>query len=133
MDVDLPAPFDSRYRDILKKFDEIKDTYAYYADETIPTDREYARQILQFLIDVLDNMEINHQKLELDAWAQFLHLFPDDFGYGDCQQDHNYLAFDELDLITNLQKFDPESPPSILQISSIRKKLEKALPLFQQV
>ena len=130
MDVDLPEQFDARYKEILRKFSEVKDTYKYYADEIIPGEPEYVKEILQFLIDILDHVEINYEKVDLQQWSVFLHDFPFDFEYGDNQGDHNFLEFDELDLVTNLQKFNDEDTPSILQISSIRKKLEKAIKQF---
>jgi hypothetical protein len=131
MDVDLPEPFDSQYKHILQKFADIKDTYAYYNDARLPQDNQYVTEILQFLLDVLNHMEVYYDKLEIDQWALFLNGLVGDFEYGDEQDLQNYLEFEGIDLVSNLLKFDAEDPPDILRITSMRKKLEKALPKFQ--
>ncbi len=126
MEAELPEPFDSQYREIIKKFSQMKDTYGYYDDGRLPQDNAFVVEILKFLIGVLDHMEISFDKLDLEQWALFLNSMPEEFNYGDPEQ--NYLELEGIDLVAILLKFDEE--PTILQISTIRKKLEKALPRF---
>jgi hypothetical protein len=126
MDAELPEPFDSRFKDILKKFESMKETYGYYDDGRLPQDNEYVKEILQFLITILDYMEINFKKADLDQWALFLSSIPEQFNY--AEDNHNYLELEGIDLVAILLKFDEE--PTILQISTIRKKLERAMQKF---
>jgi hypothetical protein len=128
MDVDLPEPFDSQYKHIIQRFEEIKHTYAYYNDKTLPQENEYVVEILQFLIDVLNHMEVYYNKLELDQWSMFLHDLVFEFEYGDEQDIQNYLEFEGIDLVANLLKF--EDHPDLLRITSMRKKLERAVKQF---
>lgn len=128
MQAELPEPFDSQYKAIVQKFVEMKDTYGYYDDGRLPQDNAYAKEIIEFLISVLDYMEIQFEKLELDQWALFLSSIPEQFNYGDEGMEHNYLELEGIDLVAILLKFDEE--PTILQITSVRKKLEKAIKQF---
>lgn len=128
MDAELPEPFDSRFKEILKKFEGMKDTYGYYDDGRLPQDNPYVVEIMEFLISVLDHMEIEFDRLDLDLWALFLSSIPEQFDYGDEGNEHNYLELEGIDLVAILLKFDEE--PTILQISTVRRKLERALPKF---
>lgn len=128
MDVELPEPFDGEYKALVQRFIAMKDTYGYYDDGRLPQDNTYAKEIMIFLMSVLDYMEINFNKLELEQWALFLSSIPEEFNYGDEGLEHNYLEFEGIDLVSILLKFDEE--PTILQIGSIRRKLERAMKQF---
>jgi|GEM_PF-6210480 len=127
MRVKLPEPLQLRYEALIGKFSDVKDTYSLYADEMIPEDPEYMRQILEFIIEILDHMDINHETLNLTQWGLFLSEFPNSFEYGDPQDVQNYLDSDEIDVISNLQGFGGEEAPDLKRITSVRKKFEKAL------
>ena len=130
MQADLPEPFDTQYKHILQHFLEIKETYAYYNDKILPQDNDFVKEILQFLIDVFNHLEVYYDKLEIDQWAVFLNSLVDVFEYGEKNDPQNYLEFEGIDLVSNLLKFDDDDPPDLKRIISMRKKLEKAMIRF---
>lgn len=126
----LPEPFQSEYRQLLDEFANVRDTYKYYADGIIPADEEYLRRLIAFLTRVVSHMEIQYDRINLDDWSAFMNRVIHDHTYGDRQDRHNYLESESFDLVSILAKFERDEEDkqiSLKQITSIRKKLEKAI------
>jgi hypothetical protein len=129
--VELPEPFHTQHKELLAEFALVRDTYKYYAEEIIHPDNVLVRKALQFLIDVLSHIEAQYDRAPLHAWGVFLGNFTHEFQYGDRQNRHNYLDLPDLDVENMLEKFDSEKDPELRQLTSVRKKLEKALTHFE--
>lgn len=92
----LPKRLDDRLIQINLKFNEVSNEWKRYNDEIIPEDREYAKEIIVFLEDVIVFVLDNFKELNLSMYKDFLAFFHFDFFYGPDVDDRNYLNFDEL-------------------------------------
>jgi len=91
----LPDNLAVDYLQIMQQFDQLKDSWNTYADGMIPEDKEYARDIAQFMVNVIDHILENYEETELEEWRQFLASFHYNFYYGPNGDDRNYLEFAE--------------------------------------
>ncbi len=106
----LPRELEDRYYRIESKFNAVCDDWEKYNDQIIPEDKEFAEEIIQFIIDVIEYMEQHYDSLPLNEWLEFLAGYWYKFYYGPNGDDRNYLAFDEapvLDIfLTELSDLD---------------------------
>lgn len=98
MKIELPEDLKQKYDKIKAHFDSIKDDWKKYNDGIIPEDKEFAKEIINFIIDLIDYMEMNYDKLDMKKWGEFLKSYEYEFYYGIQDDDKNYLAFDEYNL-----------------------------------
>jgi len=98
-EIDLPKQFLDKYNEIDAKFSKISNDWKKYNDEIIPEDLDFAVEIVDFIISVLEHMEKNYDSLDINMWMEFLGTYQYDFYYGSSGDDRNYLSFDEADLI----------------------------------
>ncbi|MBI2141402.1 hypothetical protein HYU16_03175 [Candidatus Woesearchaeota archaeon] len=91
--IKLPQELEHRYVRLNLKFDSAD--WKAYNDQIIPEDKEYAKEIVSFLIDLIDFICKNFEKLDKNAHIEFLGNYYYKFYYGPHGDDSNYLDFDE--------------------------------------
>lgn len=93
--MNLPDNLALKYVQIMQQFDQLKDSWNTYSDGMIPEDKEYARDIAQFMAELIDHILENYENTELEECRQFLASFHYSFYYGPNGDDRNYLEFNE--------------------------------------
>jgi hypothetical protein len=93
--INLPEELEKEYYLINKEFSKIQGDWKKYNDEIIPEDKEFAKRIVKFIIDVIDYILNNYENLEIKEYQEFLAHYDLEFLYGPIGDNHNYLSFDE--------------------------------------
>ncbi len=125
MEVELPKDLEKKYYKIKSRFNSISRDWKKYADEIIPEDEEFAKEIITFIIEIIEYIEKNFDNINLIKWNDFLYFYELEFYYGAQGDDQNYLSFDEgyiIDLIweTGLK---PSKPFSKEKLKLLKTKL----------
>ena len=93
--IKLPKELENEYNSIRSQFSKIADDWKNYEDEIIPEDKEFAKRIIKFIIQVIDYIIDNHEQLNNKEYKEFLAYYDYEFFYGPNGDDSNYLNFDE--------------------------------------
>jgi hypothetical protein len=102
--MDLPEILDNAYRDIAIKFSEIREKWKFYEEEIIPEDPAFAKEVVSFIVSVLDYMYENYDQINVKEYQDFITTYWYDFYYGPNGDDNNYLWLDEADITSMLQE-----------------------------
>lgn len=127
--VELPKELERSYYEIEAKFDSISSDWEKYNDQIIPEDKEFAKEILRFIIGVLNYILSDYEKIEVDKWQEFLSSYWYTFYYGPNGDDANYLDFDEVSVASMLMS-DFQGRLSREQFAAENKKFEEELAKF---
>jgi hypothetical protein len=95
MKIKLPEELENKYYEIKREYSKIQYDWRKYNDETIPEDKEFAKKIIQFIIQVIDYIITNYDGLDIKNYQEFLAYYDYEFFYGPNGDDKNYLTFDE--------------------------------------
>lgn len=134
--IHLPKELEEKYYEIESTFGDVAQDWKRYNDEIIPEDEKFAQDIINFLIEVVDYVGNNFEKLDLVKYKEFLAYYYMHFYYGPNGDCHNYLDFDEsingegiADFFWELRK-DEDSLLTRKQLQVIKDKLMKLLKEF---
>ncbi len=94
----LPNGLEKKHRAMLSKMAAMADDWKNYEDEIIPEDSAFAKEILDFLIELMTYAMNNYQTLDMEQWSWFLNTYEYNFFYGPHGDDNSYLSFDEANL-----------------------------------
>lgn len=136
LNVYLPDELKEEYNSINKKYENIQDTWKEYEDQIIPEDKEFAKRIMKFLINVIDFIIENYEKVDIKKYQEFLGYYNYEFLYGEYVEDSNYLDFDESDgepiseFCWELQDEDFDLTKD--KLKEIRQKYAKVLELLNE-
>jgi len=133
MEVELPRDLEKEYYKIRSKFNSISGDWKKYASEIIPEDKEFAEEIIAFLIKIIGYIEKNFKNLDLIKWNNFLYFYEYDFYYGSDGDNQNYLDFDEGHVMNPVWEAGLESNKSLnkKQLKLLKTKLIKLKNKFE--
>lgn len=137
LNIKLSQNLEDEYYSINEHFNRISDDWKKYNDEIIPEDKEFAKRITQFLIDVLDYVIINYDNLDVKKYQDFIMDYSSEFYYGPNHDNYNYLDFDEtidnksLNSITHELR-DLDEKITKIKLKKIKTKLTKFLKTFDK-
>ncbi len=95
LNVKLPHKLEEKYLEIDSKFEKVVGDWEKYNDHIIPEDQDYAKEIINFLIDFVNYFYDDFENLDVKLYQDFLAFYPWNFLYGPHGDDKNYLNFDE--------------------------------------
>ncbi|USN44999.1 MAG: hypothetical protein H6502_02960 [Candidatus Woesearchaeota archaeon] len=131
----LPESLEKEYQAILATFDPLRSDWNKYADQIIPEDPVFAKQIISFLISVVSYAKDHFENIDVPAYQKFLAFFDMDFYYGPRGDDRNYLDFDEsVDGTPFTELTWPLRDEDVLMtkedLTNLKKQYEAVLELF---
>ncbi len=132
----LPNELKNEYNLITKKFSKIQNNWKKYNDQIIPEDPEFAKEIINFKIKVIDYILDNYENTDVPKYQDFLWSFDYEFLYGPHHDDRNYLDFDErLDDEERMSEYclelmDEEYKLTKNKLKKIRSKYSQLLLKF---
>jgi hypothetical protein len=131
--IHFPKELEKEYYSIRAKFGSIADDWKKYNDEIIPEDKKFAKQIIGFIINVIEYIIKNHDKIKVEEYLEFLKYYDYEFFYGPTGDDNNYLYFDEKANEEFVAEFCWELRDkkfSLAKLKKIKAKYVKAIKLF---
>lgn len=93
--IKLPKELEKEYYNINNEFSKIQNNWKKYNDQIIPEDKEFAKRIIKFIIQVIDYIIDNYEHLDRTGYKEFLANYDYEFFYGPSGDDYDYLDFDE--------------------------------------
>src|SRR3989339_1883969 len=93
--IKLPKDLENEYYEINSEYGKIRDDWKKYNDEIIPEDKDFAKRIIRFIIQVIEYTIKNYEKLDIQKYQEFLAYYDFEFLYGYHGDDQCYLSFDE--------------------------------------
>lgn len=93
--IKLPKELENEYYKINREYSKIQNDWKKYNDKIIPEDKEFAKRIIKFIIQVIDYIINNYRNLDIKEYQEFLAYYDYEFFYGPNGDDRNYLSFDE--------------------------------------
>lgn len=133
-EIKLPQELEHKYVYLNLKFNSME--WKKYQDQTIPEDEQYAKEIICFIIDLTDFICENFEKIDKNAYLEFLGGYYYEFHYGPNGDDSNYLDFDETtkegkcvyDLFTKIWQM--KEKPTKANLLKIREQFDSLLKRF---
>ena len=129
----MPQNLEHLYVRLNLKFDNQE--WKRYDDQIIPEESDYAKEILGFIIDLIDFIGRNFDSIDRKAYVGFLGNYYYKFYYGPNGDDNNYLDFDETvngkgvyDIFTEI--WEMEEKPSKNRLANIKSQFGKLLKEF---
>lgn len=107
-----------------------------YNDQIIPEEKEYAKEIVGFIIDLIDLIRKNFERIDKNAYLEFLGNYYYKFYYGPHGDDSNYPDFDETseegksvyDIFTEIWQM--EEKPTKAKLLKIKEQFSSLLEEF---
>ncbi len=90
----LPEQLSEKLNTILSRFNRLRDEWKSYPDYQITEEPKFAREIVQFLLDIVDYAFDNYDSIEPAQYREFLGTFHKRFSYGP-ENVNNYLDLKE--------------------------------------
>ena len=72
--IKLPKDLENEYYEINSEYGKIRDDWKKYNDEIIPEDKDFAKRIIRFIIQVIEYTIKNYEKLDIQKYQEFLIL-----------------------------------------------------------
>jgi len=133
--IELPKELEEEYYAINREFSKIENDWKKYNDRIIPEEPEYAKRIIRFLINVIDYIQNNYERLDIKKYQEFLAYYKFNFKYGWGDDERYYLDFDEnidgepvTEICFPLLDEDFDLTKEILE--EIKNKYKKILKMF---
>ncbi|MBU0457320.1 MAG: hypothetical protein ABH824_05150 [Nanoarchaeota archaeon] len=129
--IKLSKELENEYYEINREYSKIQDDWKKYNDQIIPEDKEFAKKIIKFIIQVIDYIINNYEKLDIKKYQEFLAYYNYEFLYGPSGDDMNYLDFDEepvTDFCWDLKDDDFKLTKD--KLKEIRTKYSQVISMF---
>ncbi len=133
--VKFTQELENEYYQINNEYSKLQNDWKQYADEIIPEDKEFAKKIIKFIIKIIDYINNNYDKLNVEDYQEFLAYYHYEFIYGPNGDDRNYLDLDETldgELVTEFcwELKDDDFKLTKEKLEEIKSKYIQILSMF---
>ena len=133
-EIKLPQELEHRYVHLNLNFNSTD--WKKYQDQIMPEDKQYAKEIICFIMDLIDFICKNFEKTNKNDYLEFLGSYYYKFYYGQNGDDRNYLDFDETtkegkcvyDLFTEIWQM--KEKPTKANLLKIKEQFSSLLKSF---